>query len=81
MVKYECKTAYRPRFGPIGICDECVTEDCTNPIHTVKINVLGSVEEERLWSESGEPKRLQDCYCVLECKGFEENAIEPAHIK
>lgn len=76
MVEYECGLGYRPRIGPSGICNECITKDCTNPIYEINVNIVPFGQgKERLWSDSDKPleeKTLRDYYCVLTCKGFKK---------
>lgn len=80
MVEYECSLGYRPRIGPRGICNECITSDCSNPIYDVNVTIkLGATtigrEKERLWSDSDNPlekRTLRDYYCVLNCEGFKK---------
>jgi len=69
-MEYQCKmiSSTRLNVSPAGfifpLCNSCKTRDCTNPIETKKVSVLGVVRKLRLYSRGLEPKM------VVECEGY-----------
>lgn len=81
MVKYKCSLKPRSYFGkPKGLCDNCVREDCTNPIHEVIVEQGYGLSgfpprqfKEIVWCDSNKTKEewnIAYYYCVMDCKGF-----------
>jgi len=47
------------------LCDTCTRTDCSNPIHFVKISILGISEKHRCFVTTH-----SDPSFVIECKGY-----------
>lgn len=43
------------------ICDECETQDCSNPIERKKISIMGVIKEVRVFSKGTEEHFVVDC--------------------
>lgn len=69
-MEYQCKMidVSRLNIGPQGfvlpLCNSCKTKDCTNPIESMNISVVGVVRKIRLYNRGSEPK------IVVECEGY-----------
>ena len=69
-MEYKCKmiNASRLNVGPNGfifpICNSCKTKDCSNPIESMRVSIVGVVKNLRLYS------RGNDSRIVVECEGF-----------
>ncbi len=69
-MEYRCKMidASRLNVGPTGfilpLCDSCRTKDCTNPIESKKVSLVGIVKKIRLYNRGVDPK------IVVECEGY-----------
>jgi len=69
-MEYRCKmiNISRLNVGHQGfissICDSCKTKDCTNPIESMNISLIGVVKKARVYNRGGEPK------IVVECEGY-----------
>ncbi len=82
MTEYGCGLGYRPRFGPMSLCNGCTTKDCTNPIYDVKVNIVPfGIEKERLFCDSDkslEERTLGDYSVVISCEGFKKPEVAEA---
>lgn len=66
-MEYQCKmiSAITLNVSPIGfvfpICDSCTSKDCTNPIESMKVSILGIVRKIRMYNRGIEPRIVVDC--------------------
>ena len=69
-MEYRCQTVNMSRmivsskgfFNPI--CEYCTTQDCSNPIETRKISIIGVTKEVKIYSRGNEPR------FVVQCEGY-----------
>ena len=52
-----------------GLCNKCCTKDCTNPIETKVVSILGVNKKGRFYIRGNEPS------IVINCDGFMEEDI------
>jgi len=66
-MEYQCKlvSASQLHVSPAGfispLCDTCGTKDCSNPIESKKVSILGIVKRVRLYNRGNEPRMVVDC--------------------
>ena len=66
-MEYQCKMISITSLNvtPVGfvmpLCDSCKTKDCSNPIESMRISILGIVKRCRLYNRGTEPKMVVDC--------------------
>ncbi len=69
-MEYKCQTINMSRMlvGPKGfvcpLCEDCITEDCGNPIEKIKVSVLGVTKEIKTYNRGMEPR------FVIQCEGY-----------
>ena len=69
-MEYKCQTVKLDRMivTPQGfinsICESCKTSDCSNPIETRKISIIGVTKEVKIYSRGNEPR------FVVQCEGY-----------
>lgn len=69
-MEYKCKTIEMSRmivttkgfFSPL--CERCQSQDCTNPIETTEVSILGVVKKIRVYNRGNSPR------FVVQCEGF-----------
>lgn len=69
-MEYKCKTIEMSRmivttrgfFSPL--CEQCQSQDCTNPIETTEVSILGVVKKIRVYNRGNSPR------FVVQCEGF-----------
>ena len=66
-MEYQCKlvSVTQLHVSPVGfvssLCDTCSTQDCSNPIESKRVSVLGVVKMMRLYNRGFEPRMVVDC--------------------
>ena len=66
-MEYQCKMidATRLNVSPVGfvlpLCNSCKTRDCTNPIESKNVSILGVVRKMRLYNRGSDPRMVVDC--------------------
>ena len=46
------------------LCENCTTQDCSNPIEKIKVSVLGVIKELKIYNRGSDPK------IVVQCEGY-----------
>ena len=67
---YQCKMINMQQLNVtpggfiVPLCDSCKTRDCTNPIESMRVSILGVVKKFRMYNRGVEPR------IVVECEGY-----------
>ncbi len=72
-MEYKCKTLNinQLNVGPQGfimpLCEDCCTRDCTNPIESISISIMGVTRKVKVYNRGNTPQ------FVVECEGYIPN--------